>query len=94
LQDAIWELQEQTEKLASWWFRTCYHCRYSGQARSYALSDREYWCYRDVPEAYEEIRSRGKYASSAARFAGDYFVDAFHMCSAWQPVVFMTDPHT
>lgn len=93
LQDAIEELHEMTSTEAQWWLYTCYSCRFSGHARNYSVGDREYWCYRDFPEAYDEIKSKGKYASSARRFAGDYFVDAFHMCSAWQPIVFETDPH-
>jgi hypothetical protein len=84
LQDAIWELQEMTEAEAAWWLRTCYHCQYSGQARDYALSDREFWCYRDVPDAFAEIQAKGKYASREARQAGRYFVNAFHACAAWR----------
>jgi hypothetical protein len=94
LQDAIEELHEMTRAEAQWLLYACYSCRYSGYARDYSVSDREYWCYRDVPDAYEEIKSKGKYASSAARFAGNYFVDAFHMCSAWQPVILISDQHT
>jgi hypothetical protein len=85
LTDAYVELQEITELVARWWLCTCFDCKYSGHARDYCLSDREYWCYRDVPDAYAEIAAKGKYASQEARFAGDYFVDAFHTCAAWQP---------
>jgi hypothetical protein len=86
LQDAVWELQEITKAQADWWLRTCYHCQYAGQARDYATSDREYWCYRDVPDAFAEIQVKGKYASQEALFAGNYFVNAFHTCAAWRPI--------
>jgi hypothetical protein len=86
LQDAVWELQEITEAKADWWLRTCYHCQYAGQARDYATSDREYWCYRDVPDAFAEIQAKGKYASREALYAGSYFVNAFHVCAAWRPI--------
>jgi hypothetical protein len=86
LQDAVWELQEITEAEADWWLRTCYHCQYAGQARDYATSDREYWCYRDVPDAFAEIQAKGKYASREALYAGSYFVNAFHVCAAWRPI--------
>ena len=85
LQDAVQELEEMTEAEAQWWLCTCYHCHYSDHNRLYSLSDREYACYRDVPEALAEIRAKGKIASPEARRAGKYFVDAFHTCAAWKP---------
>jgi hypothetical protein len=88
LQDAIWELQEQTKLEAEWRLCTCFHCLYSGYARDYAVSDREYWCYRDVPEAVTEIQTNGKVVRNDTRWAGAYFMDAFHTCAFWRPLAF------
>jgi len=87
LQDAIWELQELTNTEAEWRLCTCYHCQYSGYARDYANSDREYWCYRDVPDAVTEIQTSGKVIRHETRWAGAYFMDAFHTCAFWRPLV-------
>lgn len=85
LTDAIWELRELTEKVAEWDLYACFNCEYAGHAQEYSNSDREFWCYRDVPEAIAGIHAGVKYANQKARFAGRYFVDAFHTCAAWQP---------
>lgn len=84
IMDAIWELQEFIKPDAQIWLKTCYHCQFSGNAMDYLVGDRDYWCYRDVPEALDEIRAKRKGASRLARFSGKYFVNAFHTCSAWQ----------
>ncbi len=86
LQDAIEELHEMTRAEALWRLHACYSCRFSGHARDYIVSDREYWCYRDVPEVVAEIQAKGRNKSGKGRFDGDYFVDAFHVCAAWQPL--------
>lgn len=84
LMDAIWDLQEIIQSKAEIWLYTCFHCQYNGHAMNYLVGDREYWCYRAVPEAFAEIRAKRKAASQSARFAGKYFVNAFHTCAAWQ----------
>ena len=85
LTDAYIEMHEMTEDVAAWRWCTCFCCRYARHARFYSNSDRQYWCYRDVPDALAEIEAKGKSASSESRFAGNYYVDAFHTCAAWQP---------
>ncbi len=62
LQDAIWELHELSD--SQWRLRTCYHCILAGLARDYLNTDRWYWCYRDVPDAIEEILTKGRPESS------------------------------
>lgn len=84
LQDAIVELQSMIGEEVSWFLRTCYDCYYSGHARFYATSDREYWCYRDV-SGFSEWRSQWKHADTSMRFSGDFYISAFHTCAAWQP---------
>jgi hypothetical protein len=91
LQDAIWELHDLTRTEAEWRLYTCYHCQYSGQARDYLVGDRQYWCYRDVPDAIAEIKARGKPIRSETRWAGAYYVDAFHTCAAWRPLVLSSE---
>jgi hypothetical protein len=83
--EAYIELHELTPEELDWKVCTCYDCKYSGQARDYSNNDREYWCYRDVPDAFAEIQAKGKYASQQARFAGMYYAKTFHTCMAWQP---------
>ncbi len=88
LQDAVWELHELIGDEVKWWLYTCYSCQYSGYARDYLVSDRQYWCYRDVPEAVSEIQAIGRAHRLRARWSGAYFVDAFHTCAAWRPLAF------
>jgi hypothetical protein len=85
LQDAIWELQEAAG--GDLWFAICFHCALSGHARDYLIGDRSYWCYRDV------AGNRGGESVGVAdsdepsrRYAGAYYVDAFHTCPAWRPL--------
>ena len=87
LTDAIWELEEIIGESTKWWIQTCYHCAYSRPAFLVPMSDRdEMRCYRDAPEAYKEVKLRGKFASTIALHAGHYFVSAFHSCAAWKPL--------
>ena len=87
LTDAIWELEERIGGGIKWWMQTCYHCLYSRPAFLVPVSDRdEMRCYRDVPDAFEEVKRQGKFASISALQAGHYFVDAFHSCAAWRPL--------
>lgn len=83
LQDAIWELEETISHRATWRIRSCYHCFYSGHARFYATSDREYWCYRDIPD-FPEWKSDWKGATPSERSSGHFYVNAFHTCAAWR----------
>ena len=86
LTDAIWELGEIIDGDIKWWVQTCYHCIYSRPAFLVPMSDRdELRCYRDVPDAFEEVKHRGKFADASALHAGHYFVNAFHSCAAWKP---------
>ena len=91
LTDAISELHEVTEEVGEggdWRLCTCFNCEFAGYARKYSNSDREYWCYRDVEEdQWKEIKSKRKFANPEAKFAGKYFVDAFHFCAAWTPKI-------
>jgi hypothetical protein len=41
-------------------------------------------CYRDAPDAEAELVEKGKFASDEAAGAGEFFVNAFHSCAAWQ----------
>jgi len=86
LYDAIRELEDILGGDVAMWFQTCIHCNYSWPALyNPGWEDRnDYKCYRDTPEAHIEIRRNGKFASTAAQEAGDYYVDAFHTCAAWQ----------
>lgn len=83
--DLVQELKELTEGEGKWRLRTCRDCRYAGQPHLYSASEREYWCYRDVPEAIADLEVNVKFANMKARFEGRYFVRAFHTCAAWQP---------
>ena len=86
LTDAIWDLDEIINDNVTWWLQTCYDCIYSRPAYLFPVSDRdEMRCYRDVPDAFEEVKNQGKFASNSALHAGHYFVDAFHSCAAWKP---------
>lgn len=85
LTDAIWELDKIIGEKTEWWLQACYHCIYSRPAFLFPVSDRdEMRCYRDVPEAFEEVKRLGKFAGISALQAGHYFVDAFHACAAWE----------
>ena len=83
LTDALFDIYDLAEPEFDIRLQTCYHCRYANHA-SLLNNDREYRCYRDVPDAYDEIRLKGKQASNDARFAGTYTVNAFHTCAAWE----------
>ena len=83
LMDGIWEFQEAAEPEMDVWPKTCYHCRFAHHG-SLLGHDPEYRCYREVPEANEEIMRKGKQASDEARYAGTYTVSAFHTCAAWE----------
>ncbi|MCB9452532.1 MAG: hypothetical protein H6672_13935 [Anaerolineaceae bacterium] len=89
LSDAILELGgviENSQAKNGWQLQTCYHCKYCYPAFYWPGSDRDTLrCYRDVGEAFAEIQEKGKRASFSAFAAGDYFVNAFHRCAAWQP---------
>lgn len=86
LTDAIWELDEAIGEEIEWLLQTCYDCLYSRPAFLTPVSDRDHMrCYRDVPEAFAEVRRQGKNASAEALHSGHYFVNVFHTCAAWQP---------
>lgn len=90
LLDAKQELAETTKEEAKLQICTCITCDYSGQAEDYLMDDREYWCYRDFPEAYDEIRKKRmqrKRASGEAKYSGVFYVSWFHTCAAWRPRV-------
>jgi hypothetical protein len=85
LTEAMLDLYDVIGSNVSWWMQTCFHCKYSNVAFLDPTDDRnELRCYRDVPEAFTEIQQKHKFASSAAFYAGDYNVSAFHRCAAWQ----------
>lgn len=85
LTDAIWELDEIIGDQIKWWLQTCYDCIYSRPAFLFPVSDRdEMRCYRDVPDAFEEVKRQGKFASISSLQAGHYFIDAYHACAAWE----------
>lgn len=91
----VWEstwcamLMEAIEELHSdapeWRFQTCLTCGLAGYPTDYLNSDREFWCYRDVPGAFTESGSSGQYSRGTHRFEGIYFVPAFHRCASWRP---------
>ena len=86
LQDAVLELGEMIGPTVRWSLQTCFHCIFSWPAFLGPTSERdELRCYRDAPEAFEEIRTKSKFASQEAREAGHYFVNAFHTCAGWKP---------
>ena len=79
------ELDDIIDDVAVWHLKTCHGCKFSRPAFLWPVSDRdELRCYRDAPDALAELRSQGKFASSEALHAGEYFVNAFHRCSAWE----------
>lgn len=82
LTDGIWEIQESAKPEFEIWLQTCFHCRYA-HLGGFLGNDREFRCYRDVPDAYNEIRLRGKQASQNAQYARTYSVSAFHACAGW-----------
>jgi len=84
LTDAICDIQEEVEPDVDLWLMTCFHCKFAGHALNYLVGDREFWCYRDAPEAFEDVLKRGKSAKMSSRFAGAFFVNAFHTCAAWE----------
>lgn len=87
LTDALLELGDVIGSHVTWRLQTCYHCLYSFAAYPGPSSDRdELRCYRDAPEAFEEIYHHGKFASQEALHAGAYAMNAFHTCVAWEPL--------
>ena len=89
LQEARGELVAQFEEMAIVWLQTCAMCNYSWPAlQGPGWDDRdELRCLRDTPtHLFLEMHEKGKFASQAARTAGEYFVHAFHTCPAWQPI--------
>jgi hypothetical protein len=88
LQEAYSELMAQLKQTATVWLQTCALCHYSWPALAGpGWDDRdELRCLRDaLPDLVIEMHEKGKFASQAARTAGEYFVHAFHTCAAWQP---------
>lgn len=68
---------------ASWHFRTCMTCDFASHPSPYSNPDLEFWCYRDAP------RTRSRLPASTVvdtddRFAGQYWVRAFHRCASWR----------
>jgi hypothetical protein len=85
LTEAVWELDEMIGPTVEWSLQTCFDCIFSWPAFLGPTSERdELRCYRDAPEAFEEIRAKSKFASQKAREAGHYFVNAFHTCAGWK----------
>lgn len=85
--EAVDELREITGHDKVWRLQTCFDCRFSRPAFLDPTDDREELrCYRDAPEAFEDVQARSKFASQEALSAGDYFVDAFHKCAGWQSI--------
>ncbi|MBX3065730.1 MAG: hypothetical protein KF726_22320 [Anaerolineae bacterium] len=83
--EAMFELHNITPQEISWRLQTCFDCKFSYPAFTDPTSDRdELQCHRDAPLAFQEVQTKGKYASLAALHAGDYFVNAFHTCAAWE----------
>jgi hypothetical protein len=82
LMEAIYELHADAPE---WRFRTCLSCGLAGYASDYLNTDREFWCYRDAPDAIAESGRSGQYSRGTHRFKGIYFVRAFHRCAAWRP---------
>lgn len=85
--EAWQELHEEIDPHINWHLKTCLSCNFTRPAFLFPTSDRdEHRCYRDVSEAFTEVQEKSKFASRKARYAGDYFVSAFHRCSAWEKI--------
>lgn len=85
--EAIWELSELIGSETKWVLQTCHSCNFSYPAFPGPVSDRDdLRCFRDEPEAFIQIQEKGKYASLEALNSGDYFVNVFHTCAAWQQI--------
>jgi len=81
LGDALVELHQLSP---AWRFRTCMTCALAAQPSPYGNTDREFWCYRDSPEAIREYEQTGRFSDGPYRFTGNYWVPAFHRCAAWR----------
>ena len=67
LTEAIFELDEKVGNEVKWYLKICHSCKFSRPAFAWPVSDRhELRCYRDAPEAFAEIRNKGKFASRDA----------------------------
>ena len=87
LTDAIWGLAETIGNDIDWWLMTCHHCIYSYPNFGWETEDRdELQCYRDKPDQFKEIQSKGKASGQGARSGGQYYVNAFHYCAGWKPL--------
>jgi hypothetical protein len=85
--EAIWELNELVGLETIWWLQTCHHCKFSYSAFPGPTNDRnDLKCFRDEPKAFAEVQEKGKFASTEALNSGDYFVNVFHTCAAWQQI--------
>ena len=86
LQDAFVELGELVGSRDALWVKICYQCNYVHVKRSGIQDEREdLQCFRDSPpQLFEEAKRRLKFASAEAWASGDFFVNAFHTCAAWQ----------
>ena len=86
LQDAFEELDEQTGSQNALWFKVCYQCTYGYPKLNGPQDEREnIQCFRDSPLGHlEEVKRLRKFASRDAHNSGDFFVNAFHTCAAWE----------
>jgi hypothetical protein len=73
-----------------WRFRTCVSCVAAGHPTGYVNNEQLLWCYRDAPGALAEYSQSGRFAGGFHAFAGQYWVRAFHRCSAWRPRTVVT----
>jgi hypothetical protein len=87
LTEAMFSLDDELGSATKWWLKVCFDCRFSRDAGFVPHDDRDFLvCYRDFHDQLLQIEQTetSRDNSEFPPNVGDYFVNAFHTCPAWQ----------